>query len=117
MNTGYNCQVCKNYHPFSMYLMAHSRERLVHQCEFCGSRHELLNGVATLIYRDPSGIVLTDWFYSDDPVHCGYYQIMFTNFKESEREQWWWDGQRFTFGEDGIPISRNAVKAWRGILQ
>jgi hypothetical protein len=40
---GYTC-ACGKYHEFAMWAYAHWSERLVHTCDVCSRRNELLRG-------------------------------------------------------------------------
>ena len=45
---GYTCE-CGTEHTYPAYVHSHWRELLIHTCEKCGRKHEILAGVATLI--------------------------------------------------------------------
>ena len=39
---GFNCETCNQWHDFSLYVYAHSRDRLVHTCDKCGAKHSVV---------------------------------------------------------------------------
>jgi hypothetical protein len=45
---GYTC-TCGEHHKYPAYVFSHYYEVLVHTCEKCGAKHEILEGEATLI--------------------------------------------------------------------
>lgn len=44
---GFTCE-CGQFHRYGSYVYAHWRERLVHTCEQCGAKHNILLGVPHL---------------------------------------------------------------------
>lgn len=43
---GFCCTTCGEFHTFSMYVHAHVHDLLVHNCNRCGARHEVMGYVA-----------------------------------------------------------------------
>lgn len=43
---GFRCE-CGKWHPFGVYVMAHWTTLLLHTCDACGRKHDVLEGVAT----------------------------------------------------------------------
>lgn len=44
---GFTCE-CGTYHEFPMYVFAHWRNIILHTCEECGAKHEVICGSVTL---------------------------------------------------------------------
>jgi len=40
---GFKCETCGLWHPFSMYVYAHTRDVLKHVCYNCGAKHTIIN--------------------------------------------------------------------------
>lgn len=45
MNRGYTC-TCGKEHKYGAYVFAHWREVLIHTCDACGAKHEIIFGYA-----------------------------------------------------------------------
>ena len=44
---GYSCGTCTKWHDFPLYVYAHSRDVLKHECDNCGARHNIVMMYAT----------------------------------------------------------------------
>jgi len=44
---GFDCKTCGKFHRFDPYVFAHSRDLLVHTCDNCGAKHEIIMFHAT----------------------------------------------------------------------
>ena len=115
---GYNCTVCGMRHAYTVYVLAHPHERMLHRCK-CGAAHELFEGRASFsdpMARRKDGAHLTEWFGPDTPPSLhGYFHLLFPNGTESNRN-WWWDGAVFRYDKESPAcIALNCIRGWRGL--
>lgn len=49
MKESFECSTCKKVHRFPVYIFAHWCIKIIHECEYCGAKHEILRGYAKQI--------------------------------------------------------------------
>lgn len=135
-STGYNCTCCGKQHAYSLYVLAHSLERIQHRCDLCGAVHMIYDGSAYLwspghvpkgtSTRDlatAAGVQLplipepqlTDWISDAPPTLDGYYHVRFPNGTEADRN-WYWQRGVFCYDKDSpVCIAFGSIGAWRGL--
>jgi hypothetical protein len=47
VNKGFNCTTCKTYHHFGAYVAAHWDMLLIHTCNVCSAKHNVVNGTVS----------------------------------------------------------------------
>ncbi len=52
---GFNCETCGKWHDYAMYVYAHTRDVLLHNCD-CGAKHSIvmLTAKQTMAGKKPS---------------------------------------------------------------
>jgi hypothetical protein len=54
MSKGFNCE-CGKHHEFTVWVFAHPKEILVHTCDQCGRRHQILQFEVIGVFNPKKG--------------------------------------------------------------